>query len=233
MPFSIGDYMADTLHLTTEQHGAYFLLICACWTHGGFLPDDDAELAAITRLPVDKWKAARKTLSHFFKISGQKWRQKRVGVELQRAEHLHRVRSKAGSKGGSKTKARARVPQPQKEERRVGREVGEAAKAKPQNSNSQSEPLNQAAAREENGFLNGKGNSTGRFAPLAAAPPLKAKKKELLRNKLLRYADAKFIGAERTAAVAGLCGADIEHSEQWWLDHLDIRMRAERWDDTR
>jgi uncharacterized protein YdaU (DUF1376 family) len=113
MPLYIGDYLRDTQHLTTEQHGAYFLLICACWSQGGFLPDDDIQLAAITRLSIDAWKVARRTLAKFFKISGQKWRQKRVRVELDRAQYLHEVRSKAGSKGGSKTKARARVLQPQ------------------------------------------------------------------------------------------------------------------------
>ncbi|HEY2528074.1 MAG TPA: YdaU family protein [Xanthobacteraceae bacterium] len=242
MPFYIGDYMADTLHLTTEQHGAYFLLICACWTHGGFLPDDDAELAAITRLPLDAWKIARRKLAPFFKISGQKWRQKRVGVELQRAEHLHRVRSKAGSKGGSKSKARARVPQPQPEKR----EVGEAAKAKPQaselNSEKPSEPPTRAREDGETGqgekFL-GDWKPVGRCAPLAASRPerptaaLKTRRKELLRQKLGRFIDATMSGALRTAANAGLSGADPDHSEQWWFDKLDIQMRAQHWDDTR
>lgn len=123
-----------------------------------------------------------------------------------------------------------------------GREVEEAAKAKPQEfllTNKTLETETQPATARENGaaeesfFKNGKGNSAGRSAPLPAAPALKAKKKELLRNKLLRYADAKFSGAERSAAFAGLSGADTEHSEQWWLDHLDIRMRADHWDDTR
>ena len=113
MPLYIGDYLRDTAHLTTEQHGAYLLLICACWVQGGVLPDDDKQLAAITRLPLDVWRGSRNVLAKFFKISGKKWRQKRVSIELERALHLHEVRSKAGSLGGSKTKARARVPQPQ------------------------------------------------------------------------------------------------------------------------
>lgn len=104
MPFYVGDYLRDTMHLTTEQHGAYLLLLFACWTHGGQVPNNDAELAAITRLPIDEWKRARRKIAKFFKISVKFWAQKRVSVELQRAHHLHDVRSKAGSKGRTKAK---------------------------------------------------------------------------------------------------------------------------------
>lgn len=87
-------------------------------------------------------------------------------------------------------------------------------------------------------FLDQNWNPLGRSAPLAAqAPPkppspaLRNKRKELLRMKLLRFVDATMKNTDRHKAIAGLCGTDPEHSEQWWLDILDIRMRAERWDD--
>ena len=47
MQFYVGDYLADTLALSTEQHGAYLLLLLTLWRHNGRLPNDPATLARI------------------------------------------------------------------------------------------------------------------------------------------------------------------------------------------
>jgi uncharacterized protein YdaU (DUF1376 family) len=97
MPMYWGNYHADTAHLSTVQHGAYLLLIGHYWQHGG-LPDDDAQLANITRLPLEEWLRHRPVLHAFFYGA---WKHKRVDAELFRNETIKAQRAAAGSKGGT------------------------------------------------------------------------------------------------------------------------------------
>lgn len=101
MPLYIADYLADTMHLTTEQHGAYMLLIMAAWKSGGRVRNDDSELSAITRMQPARWATNRKTLVSFFQTDGDWLTHKRVFEELARASVNSAKRSKAGSKGAA------------------------------------------------------------------------------------------------------------------------------------
>jgi uncharacterized protein YdaU (DUF1376 family) len=102
MPFYPGDYLRDTNRLTTEGHGAYVLLILDFWSNAQPPPDDDEVLAAITKMPVDRWQKLRPTIAHFFQIDNGFWDHRRIRRELKKAQRLHDVRSKAGSKGRAK-----------------------------------------------------------------------------------------------------------------------------------
>jgi uncharacterized protein YdaU (DUF1376 family) len=97
MPFYIADYLADTEHLSTLQHGAYCLLLFSYWRRGS-LPDDDQQLANITRMQLEDWLAHRPTLKAFF-YDG--WKHKRVEAELRRTEDIKAKRLIAGQKGGT------------------------------------------------------------------------------------------------------------------------------------
>jgi uncharacterized protein YdaU (DUF1376 family) len=74
MPWLIGDHMRDTMHFDHVQDGAYRRLIDACWLRNGDLPDDDAQLARITKLPPKVWKAVRPVVAEFFEIAPAGWR---------------------------------------------------------------------------------------------------------------------------------------------------------------
>jgi uncharacterized protein YdaU (DUF1376 family) len=96
MPLYVGDYLGDTGHLTTAQHGAYLLLMMHYWRKGE-LPDDDSQLAKITKLPLRTWGDYRPVLQNFFH-SG--WKHKRIDAELARMLRVSEKRAAAGQKGG-------------------------------------------------------------------------------------------------------------------------------------
>jgi hypothetical protein len=83
MPVYIGDYLADTMHLSTEQHGAYLLLLFHLWRRG-ILPDDNVVLAQITGLSISAWSTARAVLGEFFEIRDGLWHHGRVERERNR-----------------------------------------------------------------------------------------------------------------------------------------------------
>ena len=66
MPLYIGDYLAATQRLTTEQHGAYLLLLIDYWRNGP-PPFDDAVLSQITRLKLSTWRKMKPVIIGFFK----------------------------------------------------------------------------------------------------------------------------------------------------------------------
>jgi uncharacterized protein YdaU (DUF1376 family) len=98
MPFYVGDYLRDTMHLTTEQHGAYLLLIFHYWSKG-CLPTDEAQLMAIARMTPSKWHSNRMAIANFF--DGH-WKHKRLDLELQKAKSISEARALAGLKGAWK-----------------------------------------------------------------------------------------------------------------------------------
>lgn len=85
MPLYIGDYLADTTRLTTEQHGAYLLLLMDYWRNGP-PPNDDATLAQITRLVPTAWKKAKPAVLRFFSDIDGMLHQKRADEELQASQ---------------------------------------------------------------------------------------------------------------------------------------------------
>lgn len=101
MPVYIGDYLADTAHLTTEQHGAYLLLIFAYWRIGP-LADNDAILAQITRLPLGSWMDARSIIRAFFKHSNGMLVHTRIDNEKTEAQEKNKKNSEKAAAAANK-----------------------------------------------------------------------------------------------------------------------------------
>lgn len=113
MPVYIGDYLSATTRLTTEQHGAYLLLLMDYWKNGP-PPDDDRVLAQITRMPENAWSNARSILEPFFKVSENKWTHVRVERELLDAEKRKttaNLRAKAGAQARWSKSNASSIPQ--------------------------------------------------------------------------------------------------------------------------
>lgn len=100
MPLYIGDYMADTMHLSTEQHGAYLLLLLTAWNRGGKLANDEGQLAIICRADKKAWSRIRGAVLPFFKVEGGFLVQTRLLVEYEKAGHRYATKVANGSKGG-------------------------------------------------------------------------------------------------------------------------------------
>lgn len=81
MQLYIADYLADTMHLSTEEHGAYLLLMFNYWQTGKPIPK--SRLAKIARVPNDRWSAIEQTLSEFFEDDGECWIHFRIERDME------------------------------------------------------------------------------------------------------------------------------------------------------
>jgi uncharacterized protein YdaU (DUF1376 family) len=113
MAFHPGDYLTDTAHLSTLEHGAYLLLIMNYWQRGEALPADDKKLRGIARMTAAEWGESRETLLEFFVEQDGALHHKRIDEELERA----RTKSEKArlSAGLSHSARRANAKRPQSE----------------------------------------------------------------------------------------------------------------------
>lgn len=76
-------YHRDTTHLTTEEHGAYFLLLMAAWgTDDCSLPNDPKRLAALAKMTPQKWHKIAPTVLEFWTIDKGRITQNRLTKEF-------------------------------------------------------------------------------------------------------------------------------------------------------
>lgn len=100
MQFYPGDYLGKTMDLTTEQHGAYLLILMTMWQHDAKLPNDPAKLARIARMTPAKFKAVWSEISRFFAVQGDSITNARLLKEHEKAKKKSEARAVAGKAGG-------------------------------------------------------------------------------------------------------------------------------------
>jgi uncharacterized protein YdaU (DUF1376 family) len=104
MQFFVADYLADTMHLSTEEHGAYLLLIFNYWQTGKPLPNDDRRLSIIARLNNERWADVKQTLIEFFVVSNGVLKHPRIEADL---KFIEEKQQKAVAAGKASALARA------------------------------------------------------------------------------------------------------------------------------
>jgi uncharacterized protein YdaU (DUF1376 family) len=100
MPLYVGDYLADTAHLTQTQHGAYLLLLMSLWRQNGQFADDDNTLATVTHSTPQEWKRLRPVLARFCTVADGIWTQKRLTIEIEKAGRRYKSKIENGRLGG-------------------------------------------------------------------------------------------------------------------------------------
>lgn len=82
IPFFGDAYIADTRHLSLEEHGAYLQLLMIAWrSEDCALPDDDKRIAQMLGITTAKWKKLKPTIMAFWRLEDGRWTQKRLKKE--------------------------------------------------------------------------------------------------------------------------------------------------------
>jgi uncharacterized phage protein (TIGR02220 family) len=115
MQFYVADYLADTMHLSTEEHGAYLLLIMNYWRRGKPLDGRNGRLASVVRMSNERWDSVEHTLREFFVVDedGQ-WVHPRIEDELEKAQSRIDAAARAG-KASAKARGNKRSTPVQRE----------------------------------------------------------------------------------------------------------------------
>jgi uncharacterized protein YdaU (DUF1376 family) len=209
--FYFGDYLKDTMGLTTQEHGAYLLLLLAYYSQQKPLPADDSTLASITRSSAHQWAKLRPRMAQFFSINSETWCHKRcelemaiasgdksrrvLGANLTNAQKARKSKPQAGSFTDAERHAERHAQRPaQRDAERVAEGVAQASLY--QESGFRSQDSGGGDERESAGARAVEVDGTGTPEPWPpVCPPMTAA--------------AYFAGAE-------LRGIPREQAEFWW-----------------
>jgi uncharacterized protein YdaU (DUF1376 family) len=208
MPLYVGDYLADTMHLSTEEHGAYLLLIFHYWQCRG-LPTADEQLARIARVSLAKWKKIRPVIAEFF---DEGWKHPRIEEELAKTADFSQKQSARAKAGWEKRRCR-------------GDAAASPAQSQPQSQSQSDTQVPTVISDSEPSGESYAGGWEGKVVRLNAAD-------YAAWAKAYSYLDLR---AELLARDEWLAGQDAETRKRWFLStsrylanrNMDAKAKAE------
>ena len=117
MQLYIADYLADTMHLSAEEHGAYLLLMFNYWQTGKPIPKN--RLAKIARLTNERWADVEPSLQEFFCGNGEEWVHLRIEEDLASVREKLTKKSAAGKASVQARRSRKEADVQTKQERNL------------------------------------------------------------------------------------------------------------------
>ncbi|WP_024208537.1 YdaU family protein [Escherichia coli] len=117
MQLYIADYLADAMHLSAEEHGAYLLLMFNYWQTGKPIPKN--RLAKIARLTNERWADVEPSLQEFFCDNGEEWVHLRIEEDLASVREKLTKKSAAGKASVQARRSRKEADVQTKQERNL------------------------------------------------------------------------------------------------------------------
>lgn len=117
MQLYIADYLADTMHLSAEEHGAYLLLMFNYWQTGKPIPKN--RLAKIARLTNERWADVEPSLQEFFCDNCEEWVHLRIEEDLASVREKLTKKSAAGKASVQARRSRKEADVQTKQERNL------------------------------------------------------------------------------------------------------------------
>ncbi|WP_370999537.1 YdaU family protein [Escherichia coli] len=117
MQLYIADYLADTMHLSAEEHGAYLLLMFNYWQTGKPIPKN--RLAKNARLTNERWADVEPSLQEFFCDNGEEWVHLRIEEDLASVREKLTKKSAAGKASVQARRSRKEADVQTKQERNL------------------------------------------------------------------------------------------------------------------
>jgi uncharacterized protein YdaU (DUF1376 family) len=108
MPMFWGDYLADTMELSTFEHGCYLLLIAHYWRTGAPI-ENDLVARRVQKISSYQFQKIRPRIAKFFTMDGERWVHKRIEDELAKARK-RKENSRAGGLKSAGNKRQVDLP---------------------------------------------------------------------------------------------------------------------------